>query len=137
MLAFSDSLCREICAAGPVALEISTMEDQRKSGLVRFWAIVGGAVLLAIAVAYALAGPQRTGLVFAANFFILLLGGVLGYRQLNRVAEALKVPALETIAAKGALTYQERGFDPPVYPDARRALFGNWLTTERFSDLFQ
>ena len=137
MLAFSDSLCREVCAAGPVALEISNIEEQRKSGLVRFWAILGGAALLTVAVAYALAGAQRTSLVFSTNFFILFLAGLLGYRLLGRVAEVLKVPALEAIAAKDGLTYSERDFDPPVYPDARRALFGNWLTTERFSDLFQ
>ena len=28
------------------------------------------------------------------------------------------------------------GFDPPVYPDARKALFGNWLSSQTFTDLF-
>jgi hypothetical protein len=137
MIAYSDALCREICASGPVALEISTMDDKRRSGLVRFWAMVGGGVAVAALLAYALAGPQRTGLVFAAAFLILFLTFLVGYRQLGKVGEALKIPALRAIAAKGGLTYLESGFDPPAFPDARKALFGNWLSTETFTDLFQ
>jgi hypothetical protein len=137
MIAYSDTLCREVCAAGPVALEISNMDDRRRSGLVRFWATVGGGVAASALLIYALASPQRLGLIFAAVFLILFLTIVMSYRQLGKVAEALKVPALQTIAAKGGLSYTERDFNPPVYADARRALFGNWLSSESFTDLFQ
>ena len=137
MIAYSDALCREICAAGAVALEISTMEDRRRSGLVRFWAMAGGGVAMAALVAFALASLGQAWLIFLAAFQIVLLAILFGYRQLGRVAEALKAPALQAIAAKGGLSYSERGFDPPVYPDARKALFGNWLSTETFTDLFE
>jgi hypothetical protein len=137
MIAYSDTLCREVCAAGPVALEISNMDDRRRSGLVRFWATVGGGVAAAALLIYALASPQRLGLIFGAVFLILFLTVVVSYRQLGKVAEALKVPALQTIAAKGGLTYAERGFDPPAYADARKALFGNWLSSQTFTDLFK
>jgi hypothetical protein len=137
MIAYSDTLSREICAAGPVALEISTMDDKRRSGLVRFWATVGGGVAAAALLAYALASPQLLGLMIAAVFLILFLTIVMSYRRLGKVAEGLKVPALQAIAAKGGLSYTERGFDPPVYPDARKALFGNWLSSQTFTDLFK
>lgn len=137
MIAYSDAFCREICAAGPVALEISTIEDDRKSGLIRFFAIVGGGLAVALALAYALATPRWAGLVFAAAFLIFFLATVVGFRQLGKVAEALKRPALQAIAGKAGLDYRETGFDPPAYPDARKALFGNWLSSETFTDLFQ
>jgi hypothetical protein len=136
MIAYSDALCREVSGAGPVAIEISTMEDRRKSGLVRFWAMLAGGVAVTALAGYALASPHRTGLVVIVAIVVLALAAVLGYRQLAKVAESLKVPALQTIAAKGGLTYMERGFDPPVYGDARKALFGNWLSTQTFTDLF-
>jgi hypothetical protein len=34
------------------------------------------------------------------------------------------------------MEYLEKGFSPPAYPEARKALFGNWLSTESFTDLF-
>ena len=54
----------------------------------------------------------------------------------RKAGKALKLPVLETLAEKGGLTYMETGFDPPVYPEARKALFGNWLSTQTFTDLF-
>jgi hypothetical protein len=137
MITCSDTLCREVCAAGPVAIELSTMDDRRRSGLVRFSVTVAAAVAAAALLAYMLASPQRLGLIFAAVFLILFLAIALGYLQLGKVGEALKVPALQTIAAKAGLTYAERGFDPPAYADARKALFGNWLSTQTFTDLFK
>ena len=136
MIAYSDTLCREICAAGPVALEVSNMEDDRRSALTRFYAIVGGGLAAALAFAYAFATPRLAGLVFGAAFLVFFLATILGFRQLGKVAEALKVPALQAFGAKAGLAYAESGFDPPVYGDARRALFGNWLSTETFTDLF-
>jgi hypothetical protein len=136
MIAYSNALCREICGAGTVALEISTMEDRRKAGLLRFSATLGAAAAVAAILAYALRAPDRIGLGFALALVIVAVATVLGFRQLGKVAEALKVPVLQTIAAKGGLAYSERDFDPPVYADARKALFGNWLSTQTFTDLF-
>jgi len=136
MIAYSDALCREICGAGPVALQISTMEDRRWSGLVRFWATLGAGISITAGLIYMLAGSQRAG--FAGIFAVVILGlaWVLGYSQLAKVAGALKVPVLQTIAAKGGLTYRNVGFDPPVFAAARPALFGNWLSSQTFTDLF-
>lgn len=136
MIAYSDALCREICGAGPVALEISTIEERRGSALVRFWAMLGTGVAIAALLAYVLASPQRIGFVVIVAVVILALAAAFGYRQLGKVADALKVPALQVIAAKVGLAYMERGFDPPVYADARKALFGNWLSSQIFTDLF-
>lgn len=135
MIAYSDTLCREICAAGQVALEISTIEDRRKSGLLQFWALTGGAAILVLLV-YALTRREQLGLVVGFGAIILVVAVLFGLRRLGKVAEGLKVPALQAIAAKGGLAYAERGFDPPVYADARKALFGNWISSEIFTDLF-
>ena len=56
--------------------------------------------------------------------------------SVSSTGKALKLPVLETLAEKGGLTYMETGFDPPVYPEARKALFGNWLSSQTFTDLF-
>lgn len=136
MIAYSDTLCREICSAGPVALEISTMEERRKAGLMRFWAMLGGAAAVTAILVYVLASPHRAGLIVALAVVILMFAGIFGFRELGKVAEALKAPTLHAIAAKGGLTYMENGFDPPVYGEARKALFGNWLSSQTFTDLF-
>jgi hypothetical protein len=136
MIAYSDALCREICGAGAVALEISTMEERRRAGLQRFWAMLGTGVAVTAILAYLLASPHRAGLIVALAVIIIMFAIILGFRELGKVAEALKMPALQAIAAKGGLTYMESGFDPPVYADARKALFGNWLSSQTFTDLF-
>jgi hypothetical protein len=136
MIAYSDTLCREICGAGPVAHQISTMEEKHWSGMVRFWATLGAGISVAAILVYALAGSPRIG--FAVIFAVLIVGfaGRIGYAQLAKVADTLKVPALQTIAAKGGLTYREIGFDPPFFAEARKALFGDWLSSQTFTDLF-
>ena len=137
MIAFSDTLCREICSAGTVALEISTMEDRRRSGLVQFCAVLAVAAAAAAGLAFFFAGRGRGGLIFALVVLIVVIAGLFGYQSLSKVAEGLKVPVLQAIAGKARLTYTERGFEPPVFAEARPALFGNWLSRQSFRDLFE
>ena len=61
MIAYSDALCRDICGAGPVAWQISSLEDRRWSGMVRFWATIGVGVALGAILIYALAGTRQIG----------------------------------------------------------------------------
>jgi len=136
MIAYSDALCRDICGAGPVALQISNLEDRRWSGMVRFWATLGVGISLAAILIYALAGSRAIGTGIVLAIVILIFAGLFGYVQLSKVADALKVPALQAIAGKAGLTYRENGFDPPVFAEARAPLFGNWLSSQVFTDLF-
>jgi hypothetical protein len=136
MIAYSDALCREICGAGPVAHQISTMEDRRWSGIVRFCAMLGAGISIAAIVVYALASPQHVVMVSIFAVLIVGLAAGFGYVQLANLADALKLPALQAIAAKNGLIYMEYGSEPLGYADARQALFGNSLAGETFTDLF-
>jgi hypothetical protein len=111
------------------------MEDRRWSGLVRFWAALGAGIAVTAGLVFMLPG-SRSGLVAIFAVIILTLACALGYGQLAKVAASLKMPVLQAIAAKGGLGYRDAGFDPPVFAAARSALFGNWLSSQTFTDLF-
>src|ERR1044072_1835617 len=113
MIEYGEEHYRDLCRSGRVAIEISTIEEKRKDALRRFWLF---------------------GIV--AAWLVLVFGGIVAALPLGKAGRALKLPVLETLAEKGGLTYLESGFDPPVYPEARKALFGNWLSSQSFTDLF-
>ena len=136
MIEYGEHHFSDLCRDGRVALEISTLEDKRGKAVRQFWVYLIGGSLLAGAIAWSLvaSGWVATGALLAVGLFVVAL--VLAILPLGRVGKGLKLPALETLAEKGGLTYMETGFDPPVYPDARKALFGNWLSSQTFTDLF-
>jgi len=136
MITYSDALSRDICGAGPVALQISSLEDRRWSGMVRFWATLGVGISVAAILVYALSGSRQIGTGITLAIVILIFAGLFGYVQLSKVADALKVPALQAIAGKAGLAYRDKGFDPPVFAEAHTLLFGNWLSSQVFTDLF-
>lgn len=136
MIEYGEHHFSDLCRDGRVALEISTLEDKRGEAVRQFWLYLGGSIVLSGATAWFLisSGWIATGVLLA---LAVLIGGiVMGSLALGRVGKGLKLPTLETLAEKGGLTYMEAGFDPPVYPDARKALFGNWLSGQAFTDLF-
>jgi hypothetical protein len=135
MIEYGDEHYRDLCRSGRVALEISTIEEKRKDALRRFWLYLLVVIALAATILWYLSGVETLGFGITLAIMILVFGGLLAARPLGKAGEALKVPALETLAEKGGLTYMETGFDPPVYPEARKALFGNWLSTQTFTDL--
>jgi len=136
MIVYSEALGREICGSGTVALEISTIEERRRSGLVRFWAILAAGIAITAVLVFLLVNAHLANLIFLVVIAIPVVALVLGLYRLGKIGETLKAPALHAIAAKGGLTYMDKGFDPPVYPEARKALFGNWLSRQIFTDLF-
>ena len=60
---------------------------------------------------------------------------ILALAPLSAAREGLKHPVLETLARHGGMEYVASGFDPPVFPDAGRVLFGS-ITGYSFTDLF-
>jgi hypothetical protein len=92
--------------------------------------------VLAILIGWSLiaSGWMTTGMVLGIGVFVVAI--IFAIIPLSKAGEALKHPVLETLAEKGGMTYMASGFDPPVYPDARKALFGNWLSSQTFTDLF-
>jgi len=136
MIEFGDEHFRDLCRTGRVAIEIGAIEDKRQSAVRRFWIGIALVVVLAGATFWALSDEETLGFGITLAILILVFGGIVAALPLGKAGKALKIPVLETLAEKGGLTYMESGFDPPVYPEARKALFGNWLNGQTFTDLF-
>jgi hypothetical protein len=136
MIEFTDEHYRDLCRSGRVAMEISTIEDKRKDGLRKFWLFLFGGVVLAVVIVWSMSGSDMIGFGAFLAIAAFIGGLVVGLLALGKAGRGLKIPVLETLAEKGGLTFLESGFDPPVYPEARKALFGNWLSSQTFTDLF-
>lgn len=136
MIEYGEEHYRDLCRSGRVAIEISTIEDKRKDAVRRFWLVLLAVIALAAAILWSLSDDDTLGFGIAGALIVLVVGGIVAALPLGKAGRALKIPVLETLAEKGGLTYLENGFDPPVYPEARKALFGNWLSSQTFSDLF-
>jgi hypothetical protein len=136
MIEYNEDHYRDLCRTGRVAMEIAAIEDNRRQAVRRFWILLAIVVALAVAVVWAMSSDELLGFGIVIAVFILIVGGIVAALPLGKAGKALKIPVLETLAEKGGLTFMENGFDPPVYPDARPALFGNWLNGQAFTDLF-
>jgi len=136
MIEYSEDHYRDLCRSGRVAIEISTIEEKRRDAVRRFWLVLVVVVALAATILWYLSDEATLGFGIVAALFVLVIGGIVAALPLGRAGRALKLPVLETLAEKGGLTYMETGFDPPVYPEARKALFGDWLSSQSFTDLF-
>lgn len=136
MIEYGEEHYRDLCRSGRVAIEISTIEEKRKDALRRFWLVLVVVIALAATILWYLSDDDTLGFGIVAALLVLVFGGIVAALPLGKAGRALKLPVLETLAEKGGLTYMESGFDPPVYPEARKALFGNWLSSQSFTDLF-
>jgi len=136
MIEYGEQDYRDLCRSGAVALEISTIEDKRRAAVRRFWLVLLISLALAAAIIWSLSRPDTLGIGIGIAVFVVVIGGIVAALPLGKAGRALKLPVLQALAGKGGLTYMENGFDPPVYPEARKALFGNWLSSQTFSDLF-
>jgi hypothetical protein len=137
MVEYNEEHFRDLCRSGVVATEISAIEANRKDALRKFWTrLIGGTVLAAaIILTFVSTNSTWVGVGAVLAIVVFIAGIVAAIIPLSRAGQALKHPTLETLAEKGGLEYMPDGFDPPVYPDARKALFGNWLSSQSFGDL--
>jgi len=136
MIEFNEDHYRDLCRSGRVSVEISTIEEKRKAAVKTFWLYLLGGIILSVAIAWSLVASNWPTAGFIIGFAVLVIAIILAIVPLTKAGQALKHPVLETLAEQGGLTYLSTGFDPPVYPEARKALFGNWLSGQTFTDLF-
>jgi Protein of unknown function (DUF3137) len=137
MVEFGEQHFHDLCRGARVSAEISAVEDKRREAVRKFWLWLAGGIALAVVLGWSLlvAGWLTAAFLMAAVLLVAAIAFALS--PLARVGEAIKHPVLEELARVGGLSYSPGGFDPPVYPDARKALFGRWLSSETFTDLFQ
>lgn len=127
-----DDLCRE----APVRAQIDGIEEKRQAAVRRFWLILvpGLAIAATIGVAGVLTDHVVIGTFLCIGAIVATL--LLAILRLNSVGRGIKLPVLEALAPKAGLDYVADGFDPPVFGEAHRPLFGSWLSATVFTDLF-
>jgi hypothetical protein len=135
MAEFTASHFADLCSQGPVKEQITTIEDRRSRAVARFWKVLALGTVAALILAF-LAGSLFNGAVGWILFLVSMVGlFIYAWNPLAAAAEAIKRPTLEAIAAQGGMTYMPAGFEPPVLGQAKRALFGSWLSHSGFTDL--
>jgi len=136
MVEYSENDFKDLCRAGRVSVEIGSIEDKRRDAVKKFWLYLLGGIVLSALMGWSLIGAGWVATGAILGIAVLIVAIVVAIIPLSKAGEALKHPVLETLAEKGGMTYMPSGFDPPVYPEARKALFGNWLSSQTFTDLF-
>jgi hypothetical protein len=137
MIELTESHYRDLCHAGRVQAELSTLADRRRSALLMFWLfLIVGLGLAALSFWIAWTNDQLIlGTILASVVAIVGMGTATV--PIARVGRNLKLPVLETLAGQVGLTYVPSGFAPPVYEEAKGSLFGARLDHQYCSDLFQ
>ncbi|MBV8685222.1 MAG: DUF3137 domain-containing protein [Alphaproteobacteria bacterium] len=126
----------EVCGAPTVRAQLGSLDTSRAAAMRKFRLYVGAGLILGPLSVWLLLGYGFEAWAWVIGAAALLVPVFMAFGAVHAVGEALKVPVLETIAARAGLEYMEGDFSPPVYPLARKALFGSWLSSERFTDLF-
>ncbi|MDP8995198.1 MAG: DUF3137 domain-containing protein [Pseudomonadota bacterium] len=136
MAPFTASDFLELCRHGPVEEQIRTIEANRRSAVRKFW--LYGLCGLALSVLLGLLAGATAGETVGILVFIVLLVATIAAAlgPLSAAREGIKHPVLEALAGQSGMTFLPAGFDPPVFDEARRPLFGSWLSDAQFSDLF-
>lgn len=135
MIEFTARDFDELCRTGGVRAQLGEHEERRRRGLRHFWLYLLGTLFLTILILLSMIGNgwPVIGVILAVVVFIV--GLVLALRPLGQAKAELKLPVLEALAARGGMQYLADGFDPPVFPEGSRPLFGG-ITSYSFSDLF-
>lgn len=136
MIEYSDQDYRDICHAGAVQAEMGGLDERRHAVILRFWLFLIGAILVSGGIAWLFVATGAINLAIWLGIVAFFFGLGFAMKPLASLGREIKEPVLGALARKGGLAYMADGFAPPVYPDARQALFGKWLSSEAFSDLF-
>lgn len=135
MIELSAAHFERICEDEPVRGRIASHEETRRRALRRFWIGLALAIAAALVTAILLGRAGWAAGGFVVSLVVLVFGIAVATVPLTHAGEDLKHPVLEALAGEGGLEYLPDGFDPPVYPEARRPLFGS-LSRQSFTDLF-
>jgi hypothetical protein len=136
MIELTANCFNEICNDPPVREQLGSLEANRSAAVRRFWTWFILSILLAAAAGVSLFRAGWEGVAFFVPILLVVFGGIISFTALAKVSHGLKKPVLEALAAKAGMEYLENGFSPPAYPEACKALFGGWLSEQKFTDLF-
>ena len=135
MVEFTASHFAELCRQGPVKSQIETIETARRAAVGRFWRYLVGGLALAAMAGFA-AGTVSTEFGIVAFVVLAIVTVIVAIGPLTKASRGIKHPVLETLAAQGGMSFTPDGFEPPVFGDAQQPLFGSWLSSAAFTDLF-
>jgi hypothetical protein len=124
-----------VCGDPMVREQIGSLETGREDAVRYFWTWILAGVLVSAAIMAALYAMGWAGFIFITPFVVMIGAFLIGSRRIHKVNRAIKLPVLQALAARAGLEYMEKGFSPPVYPEAEKALFGG-LSSRLFTDLF-
>jgi len=136
MVEFTASHFNDLCSQGPVQSQIQTIEGSRKAAMSKFWLFLLGGLAVAVVVGMIAASAFTGPVGITAGFMVLVFAFIFSWLPLAKTAESIKHPVLHTLAAQGGMTFVPNGFDPPVFAEATKPLFGSWLSSASFTDLF-
>lgn len=136
MFEFTAAHFDELCKCDPVREQLSTLETRRRAAVRRFWLLLPVAIVVALAAWWSLDSAGWPTVAVVVGVVLLFFGVIGAAASLMKVGEDLKLPVLEQLAAKAGMEYLPGDFAPPLYGEARKTLFGGWLSSERFTDLF-
>ena len=136
MIELSADCFNDICNDAPVREQLGSLEANRSTAVRRFWTWLILSIVLAAAAGFSLFQAGWEAMAFFVPILFLVFGAAIGFTALSKVSEGLKQPVLQAIAAKAGMEFLEDGFSPPAYPEASKALFGGWLSEQKFTDLF-
>ena len=136
MFEFTAAHFDELCKCAPVHEQLSTLETRRRAAVKRFWLLLPVAILVAAAAWWSLDASGWPTAAIVLGVVLLFFGVVAAASSLMKVSEDLKLPVLERLAATAEMEYLPGDFAPPLYGEARKTLFGGWLSSETFTDLF-
>ena len=127
----------DLCADDGVRRLIDDANRHGAAAARNFWlililglAIIGASTFIAIDMGYLITGVLVGSIGTIAVYCIAIVPLVHGGRR-------LKLDVLDILARQNNMTYAALTLAPPVYPEARAVLFGETLTTESFTDLFE
>lgn len=136
MTEFTATHFQELCRAGPVRARMDSLEATRKQALGQFWKRLGLTILVAAVLGFGIGTQLHDAAGFVLGFLLLGAGVVWAYQPIHHAQQGLKLPVLEALAERAGMHYLQDGFDPPVFAEAQPAIFGQWISSATFSDLF-
>jgi Protein of unknown function (DUF3137) len=137
MFDYTDDDYRALCGAGAVQAELGGLDDRRRDAVRRFWLLLVVAIVGSLAIGWALCAMGAIGAGITLGIIGFFVGLGFALKPIQKLGRDIKRPVLDTLAKRGGMSYFADDFAAPVFPDASQILFGRWLSSEVFTDLFQ
>lgn len=136
MFNYQESHFGDLCRDQRVATQVAALATNRGRAVRQFWLYLIGGLAVTIVVGGGLISAGWPTTAVFLGLFLLVGTIIMATIPLGNAGDAIKHPVLQALAETGGLSYTPADFAPPVYDAARPALFGNWLSSQSFTDLF-